>query len=88
MNLVFKLKRSNFTKDLLLYGKNVLITGGSKGIGKAIAKAFVAEGANVAISVRGKEALEQTKGELQGYVSIFQADITEPEERKRLITSC
>ncbi|WP_409274673.1 SDR family NAD(P)-dependent oxidoreductase [Neobacillus sp. SCS-31] len=73
--------------DLHLHGKNVLITGGSKGIGKAIAKAFVAEGANVAISARGMEALEQTMEELHGRVSIFQADITEPEERKKLITS-
>ncbi|WP_053365716.1 SDR family NAD(P)-dependent oxidoreductase [Bacillus sp. FJAT-27245] len=73
--------------DLHLHGKNVLITGGSKGIGKAIAKTFVAEGANVAISARGKEALEQAKEELGGNVSILQADITKPDERENLITS-
>src|SRR5262249_40621210 len=38
--------------DLELHGRNVLITGGSKGIGLACAKAFAAEGAKVAISSR------------------------------------
>ncbi|WP_043932627.1 SDR family NAD(P)-dependent oxidoreductase [Bacillus sp. EB01] len=73
--------------DLLLQGKNILITGGSKGIGKAIAAAFVAEGANVAISARGMDALEKTNEELEGKATIFQADITNPEEREKLIMS-
>ncbi|OCA84028.1 short-chain dehydrogenase [Bacillus sp. FJAT-27225] len=71
--------------DLQLQGKNVLITGGSKGIGKAIAKAFKEEGADVGISARGMEALEKAKEEMN--VSIFQADITKPEEREKLITA-
>jgi 3-oxoacyl-[acyl-carrier protein] reductase len=73
--------------DLLLQGKNILITGGSKGIGKEIAAAFVAEGANVAISARGMDALEKTNEELEGKATIFQADITNPEEREKLIMS-
>jgi 3-oxoacyl-[acyl-carrier protein] reductase len=50
--------------DLQLKGKNAIITGGSKGIGRSIALNLAEEGANVAICARGKEALEKTKSEL------------------------
>lgn len=41
--------------DLGLKGRNVLVTGGSKGIGLAVAELFAAEGANVAICARNAE---------------------------------
>ncbi|OIK13698.1 short-chain dehydrogenase [Bacillus sp. MUM 116] len=71
--------------DLQLQNKNILITGGSKGIGKAIATEFLSEGANVAITARGLAALEKTKEELGGKISIFQADLTNADERIKLI---
>ncbi|MEK4030648.1 MULTISPECIES: glucose 1-dehydrogenase [Bacillaceae] len=73
--------------DLHLQGKNVLITGGSKGIGKAIAQAFIREGANVSIAARGIESLKKAQEELDHHVSIFQADILNPEEREKLMES-
>ena len=48
-----------------LEGKTALVTGGSRGIGYAIAEAFVGAGARVVISARGKEALEATAKEIE-----------------------
>lgn len=73
--------------DLQLKEKHVLITGGSKGIGRAIAEVLISEGANVSIAARGMDALEQTKEELGGNVSLFQADLLNASERGRLIDS-
>ncbi|MEO5963875.1 MAG: SDR family oxidoreductase [Candidatus Limnocylindrales bacterium] len=44
--------------DLELAGKNALVCGGSKGLGRAIAETLVAEGANVAVAARASAALE------------------------------
>jgi 3-oxoacyl-[acyl-carrier protein] reductase len=51
--------------DLGLRAKNVVVTGGSRGIGRAIALTFADEGANVAICAKGEAALEKTAAELR-----------------------
>ncbi len=50
--------------DLELTGKKALVTGGSRGIGKQIARELALEGVDVAIASRGVEALEATAKEL------------------------
>ena len=51
--------------DLGLAGKNVIVTGASRGIGRAIALTFADEGANVALCARGEDTLEATVKELE-----------------------
>lgn len=56
--------------DLGLQDKRVLITGGSKGIGLACARAFIAEGAKVALVSRSRENLEKAKASLRDAYTI------------------
>jgi NAD(P)-dependent dehydrogenase (short-subunit alcohol dehydrogenase family) len=50
--------------NLELAGKAAIVTGGSRGIGKAIARELAAEGVDVAIAARSADALQQTAAEL------------------------
>jgi 3-oxoacyl-[acyl-carrier protein] reductase len=71
-----------------LKGKVALVTGGSKGIGKAIAEEFAKEGAHVSICARGQQDLARTAEELRGYgVSVVAtpADVTKAEEVQQVI---
>jgi len=61
--------------------KVVFITGGTKGLGKAFAKAFLDEGASVAVNGRNKEAVAKFEEEFQGRsILAFNTDITHYEE--------
>jgi 3-oxoacyl-[acyl-carrier protein] reductase len=51
--------------DLQLTGKIAIVTGGSRGLGFASARALVAEGCHVAICARGSERLQQAADELR-----------------------
>jgi len=50
--------------DLGLAGAAVVVSGGSKGMGRAAAECFASDGARVAVLARGKEALAATVGAL------------------------
>jgi NAD(P)-dependent dehydrogenase (short-subunit alcohol dehydrogenase family) len=68
-----------------LEGKSALITGGSKGIGLAIAKRFAASGAQVAILARGRAALDAAAEEIgaHGRVVAVPADVSNAEDIRR-----
>ena len=61
-----------------LKDKTILVTGGSKGIGKGISKVFLDEGANVIICARNEEELKVAENELknEAHISSLRADLT------------
>ncbi len=81
--------------DLQLQGKHVLITGGSKGIGLACARSFLAEGARVSLVSRSRDNLDRgaqqlgdwlaaqdkAQGKAQGEmrVAVYAADLKDPD---------
>lgn len=60
--------------DISLQGKTALVTGGSRGIGKAIAATFVRCGANVMIVSRKKDSLRATAAEIGGNIAYVAAN--------------
>jgi 3-oxoacyl-[acyl-carrier protein] reductase len=67
-----------------LEGKNALVTGGSRGIGRAIALELARGGADVVVGYRsGADEAEAVAQETGGRA--FEADVSDPEQAKRLV---
>ncbi len=66
--------------EVRLDGKSAIVTGGSKGLGLAIAKEFAASGADVAILARDPATLADAKGQIQrgakGKVAAISCDVS------------
>jgi NAD(P)-dependent dehydrogenase (short-subunit alcohol dehydrogenase family) len=75
--------------DLKLKGKIALVTGGSEGIGKGIARVLAQEGCDLAICARRKDTLEATAAELRKEtgrdILAITADLTKAEDAKNFI---
>jgi NAD(P)-dependent dehydrogenase (short-subunit alcohol dehydrogenase family) len=74
--------------DLGLKGKRVLITGGTKSIGRAIVDAFVAEGAVVGLCARDAALVKQREDEWRGKQACVQGtalDVTDDAALKKWI---
>ncbi len=67
-----------------LAGKKALISGGNSGIGLATARLFISEGAEVAISGRDQQTLDEAVTEPGSKAHGYRTDITVAEDRKKL----
>ncbi len=76
----------------MLTGKNAIITGGNRGIGKSIAQAFCQQGANVLIVYRSNdEECQKTMEELAQFgtkVESYKGDVGDPKTAKEAVEQC
>lgn len=76
---------------MLLDGKTALVTGASRGIGRAIALRLAAEGASIAINYAGNTAkAEETKAAIEaagGKAALFQADVSDSAQVEQMVAA-
>lgn len=71
-----------------LEGRTILVTGASSGIGRGIAVACAEMGANVVLTARNSERLQETLSLMQGEGHIIiSADLTDDSQRRQLVDS-
>jgi NAD(P)-dependent dehydrogenase (short-subunit alcohol dehydrogenase family) len=73
--------------DVRLDGKVALVTGASRGIGRAIAAAFAAAGAQVMLSSRKHDALERAAAEMSGETAVFAANAGDPDAARACVAA-
>lgn len=82
----------DWTMNLDLQGKTVLITGASQGIGRAAAMAFAREGCNLCLAARSAERLDDVRKEIATSIGVtvrtFAADLSTAEAMINLAAQC
>lgn len=79
-----------FSDLFKLDGKVALVTGASSGIGVGLARGLARAGANVVVTARRKDMIEQTAGMIRSYgvkATALRADITDEAQLERLVES-
>ena len=71
-----------------LENKNIVIIGGTTGIGLSAAKAFIIEGANIVAVGRNEESVAAAKHILKENAKVFSGDATNPETAEKAIQTC
>ena len=77
--------------DLGLRGRAAVVTGASRGIGRAVALALAAESADVLLCARGQEGLDDVAGEVRaagGSAAVHADDVTDPAAADRVVAAC
>ncbi|MEM8664432.1 MAG: SDR family oxidoreductase [Pseudomonadota bacterium] len=78
--------------DMGIAGKRALLTGASKGMGRACAEALAREGVTLTLVARGRDQLEATadaiRSETGASITTVAADITTPEGRAAALAAC
>jgi NAD(P)-dependent dehydrogenase (short-subunit alcohol dehydrogenase family) len=74
--------------ELRLDGRVALVTGASKGIGRAIAATFSAAGAKVLLTSRKQAGLEAAAATMDGEVAVFAANAGEPDQAAACVDHC
>ena len=83
-----KIQGRNSSSQISLAGQTALVTGGGRGIGKAIAMAFAEAGADIVVTSRTMSQLEETSQEIvkiEGRVLPVVADVSNGDQVKDLI---
>ena len=75
-----------------LEGKNAIVTGGGRGVGRAISLAFAQEGANVVVNYAGNQkAADEVVGMIQAMgrkAVAVKGDVGQEEDAKRIVDAC